>query len=616
MQLSDASFVVLDVETTGMSAATHRITEIAMLRVEGGKITERFESLINPEQYIPPFIAEYTGITNAMIFGKPTFRELAPELSKFVRESGASPVIVGHNVRFDHGFLTESYKKAGDLLFSAPEVNHYLTLCTCKLALRMLPKLQRRTLKHVSDYFGIKIKARHRAMGDAEATAKVLLHFLEMAEDELECEALEDLLRLQNKKTPPAKPRSKQFTSLKDQVHEFPERPGVYIMRDSRKQVLYVGKANDLRERVGGYFSTSSMAQSSKHARMMKAVREITYEETGSELSALLRESLTIKALKPRFNTLERRFKSSCFLRIDVQNLFPRLDSVREPASDGAEYYGPFRSRKSVEALIEVLNRSFQLRECGDEFRVKKGSKPCFYYDIGRCGAPCAGIQSSEDYGSEVDRLRKFLSSGEAGILSLVKQMMENASDRLDFEEAQYLKLRFEEMKKVFGTGDRPFAAINANDYVILLPNTSGQAEIYFVRYGRLAKQVVVGSDQLLKSADWFRKQIRNYYSESIPAIPPECGKAEVDEMRILAGWSERQKRNGCSIVYLGAKDDAMIRELVAALTDVLKVEIRIPTAAKPIITTKKKVAKDFMFTPETVQTAKRLTLKPMTLRK
>jgi DNA polymerase-3 subunit epsilon len=196
MRIDDASYVVLDVETTGLSAQQHRVIELAMVRVERGKVTSRFETLINPEQYIPPFIAQYTGITNAMVYGKPSFSEALPEITEFLRAREHS-VIVGHNVSFDHGFLFYSFERAGAQFEISMECGVPHLLCTCKLARRLLPQLKRKSLKHIQDYYGIRNTRQHRAMGDAEATAKVLVEFLKLAPD-YDLVLLEDLLRFQS----------------------------------------------------------------------------------------------------------------------------------------------------------------------------------------------------------------------------------------------------------------------------------------------------------------------------------------------------------------------------------------------------------------------------------
>jgi len=609
--IREASFVVLDIETTGLSAMNHRITEIALLRVEGGAIVDRHDMLINPEQYISPFIAEYTHITNAMVFGRPNFIERAPELAQWIGASGP-PIIVGHNVQFDKSFLVQSFIRANDPHPIASGFAALPTLCTCRLAKR-LTNLQRRGLEHVANHFGIKIKQRHRAMGDAEATAQVLIQFLKMAE-ELGCEEVGDLVKLQFRKPEQVKRTSIQRT-LQEKVHEFPQRPGVYIMRDTRKGVIYVGKAKDLRDRVGSYFSNAVIASGTKHQRMMKAVRTIEYEETGSELSALLRESRMIKEFKPQFNRLERSYKSWAFLKLDVQNLFPKLEAVREPALDGAEYYGPFRYRSSVEALIEVLNRSFTLRECNDSFSVKPGNKPCFYYDIGRCKAPCASLESPIEYGSEVERLRQFLAAGEEGILSLVEQMTQDAAEKLLFEEAQFLKERYLELKKVMGSGEREVSSINSNNCILLTKIDDGKAEVFFVRFGRLLKQSVLTLEQLPEIEVWFQKQLRYYYATGATAIPPECGKPEIDEMRILAMWIERAKRDESStIIYVNEAHDVVLPTLVSAAYSVLGAGIALIPAPGPAEEFQPVVSHPIgiTFTPEGLETARRLTTKPM----
>jgi DNA polymerase-3 subunit epsilon len=590
MRIDEASFVVLDTETTGLSPHQHRIIELAMLRVEGGKIRERFETLINPEQYIPPFIAQYTGITNAMVYGKPSFQEALPEIVQFIEQRPHS-VIVGHNVSFDHGFLFNSFERSGNAFTLSMEAGVPHMLCTCKLARRMLPQLTRKSLKHVQDYYGIRNTRQHRAMGDAEATAKILLEFLKLA-PEYELELLEDLLRFQSSRVGAPKKTTKKQVALRDQVRKFPERPGVYTMLDRSGHVLYVGKAKSLRDRVSSYFIQSN-TYGTKLGQLMRAVREIRYEETGSELSALLLESKRIKELGPRFNSMERRYKSQTFLRLDLQNDFPRLTAVREPGDDGSEYYGPFRSYDSVVALIDVLNRSFTLRECGDDFRPSAKSKPCFYYEIKRCNAPCALRESKEEYAREVERLRQFLAAGEQGVLALVQKMMFEAAERLDFEEAQFHKIRLFELQRVLGRGERPLASLNTNDFVILNRTSYGSCEVLFVRFGRLVKQVVLVSEPP-NLEEWFYKQLRVYYG-SASAVPPACGKPEIDEMRILSHWAEQRRKKGSTIVYIGENWEDSVARLVRELRPLVgqqEMKLTTPATSKPKAKARKLVAK------------------------
>jgi DNA polymerase-3 subunit epsilon len=547
-----------------------------------------------------------------MVYGKPSFSEALPEITEFLRAREHS-VIVGHNVSFDHGFLFYSFERAGAQFEISMECGVPHLLCTCKLARRLLPQLKRKSLKHIQDYYGIRNTRQHRAMGDAEATAKVLVEFLKLAPD-YDLVLLEDLLRFQStrisaprttqrvrpailpsaakpkreaKLTAPVRAnvesaprRTKKQVELRERVRQFPTRPGVYTMRDRHGTVLYVGKAKVLRDRVSSYFIQSN-TQGTKLAQLMRSVREITYEETGSELSALLLESKRIKELHPRFNSMERRYKSQTFLKLDLQHDFPRLTAVREPAEDGSEYYGPFRSYDSVVALIDVLNRSFTLRECGDEFKASIKSKPCFYHEIKRCNAPCALMESRDEYRKEVERLRAFLAAGEEGVLSCVRNMMMEAAERLDFEEAQFLKIRLFELQRVLGRGERPLASLNTNDFVILNQTTYGSCEVLFVRYGRLVKQAVL-AEMPTNIEEWFYRQLRMYYG-AVSAVPPACGKPEIDEMRILSHWAEQRRRKGSTIVYLGTNWEDSVARLVRELRPLLAQTV-LPTVSLPIL--------------------------------
>ncbi|MFI5201437.1 MAG: exonuclease domain-containing protein, partial [Candidatus Kapaibacterium sp.] len=541
-------------------AARHRITELAMVRLQSGAVAESFQALVNPEQFIPRFITQHTGITNAMVYGKPTFGEIIPEINNFVAQS-STPILAGHNVSFDHGFLAESFIRVGQSFHSA----HGL-LCTCRLARRLLPQLHSKSLKSVQDYFGIKNSRQHRALGDAEATAKILARFIDLA-GEMEIETLEDFLRLQYAKPNYARRKTKREVSLREKVREFPERPGVYTMTSANGTVLYVGKAKNLHNRVASYFSESN-TEGTKLVKMMRAVREITYEETGSELSALLLESRKIKEYHPRFNSLDRWYKPQSFLRLDVQNDFPELSFIREPASDGAEYFGPFKSREAAEALMEILNHAFKLRECGEKFHIGENVKPCLYYDIQRCNAPCALLQSKEEYRLEVRRLQEFLAAGDEGILAHVEQIMRQSADRLDFEEAEFYKRRLFELRRVLGTGDRPTASVSSNDFVILNPMDSVQCEVLFVRFGRLVKQAIVNRAHFQSLQPWAERQVRHYYG-AMSAIPPMAGKPEIDEMRILARWVEQSKKRGGLIVYIEPDWQASVEKIVTKLKEI-----------------------------------------------
>ncbi|SRR5579883_1223559 len=598
MLVRDTSFVVVDVETTGLSSTRHRITEIGLVRVEGGKIVESYQQLLNPEQFIPAFITHHTGISNAMVYGQPRFEDALPGIQQFLSKQDAF-VLTGHNVKFDYGFLVESFTRANQELTLSDAAGAQHLLCTCRLARRLLPQLRSKSLESVQAYFGIRNAKQHRALEDAEATAKVLSRFIDLAA-ELDIHSLQDFLRLQFVRPNYGRRQTKRHLSLREKVRAFPERPGVYTMMNASGEVLYVGKAKNLRDRVSSYFSRAN-TEGTKLTQLMRLAKDITFEETGSELSALLLESKKIKEFRPRFNSMERWYKPQSFVRLSLNEAFPTLSFAREPAEDGGEYYGPFKSREATEALIEILNRAFKLRECGDKFRIGADVKPCIYYEIKRCDAPCALLQSEGDYRLEVKRLQEFLAAGHEGILAMVEKMMMAAAERLDFEEAQFLKFRLIELQRVLGSGERPSASVSASDYVILNPTANGECEVLFVRYGRLIKQKILGVLNLDIARSWLERQLRMYFGPTA-AIPPECGKPEIDEMRILSRWVEESRRKGSTIVYLNERQEESVEQIVKELRRIL-VPIHIVT--EPTVS---EVLKDSTKKTST----KRLTLKPM----
>jgi DNA polymerase-3 subunit epsilon len=192
--LKNTNFLVVDVETTGLSAEGDRITEIAFVNVINGRITNEFSTLINPRQYIPRFITELTGITNEMVSGKPDFKKSLPLIKDFLSNINGMIVLCGHNVSFDHRFINSSLERAGEQKLILQ------TLCTARLARRLKLGLQSKSLYSLSKHFKIHVSRRHRALDDAKATAIILINFLNKLVNEFDYETLEELLSFQHKK--------------------------------------------------------------------------------------------------------------------------------------------------------------------------------------------------------------------------------------------------------------------------------------------------------------------------------------------------------------------------------------------------------------------------------
>lgn len=233
----------------------------------------------------------------------------------------------------------------------------------------------------------------------------------------------------------PADPREK--------VREFPTTAGVYLMKDARGRVIYVGKAVNLRSRAGSYF-TAAAATDRRTCDLVPEIADIDFLETDSEVDALLLEARLIKDVQPRFNQELKDDKTFPYLEIVTGEDFPRVEFTRKPRSKGAKLYGPFASAKQLRGAIAVLQKVFKFRTCaldieeGDE--KWRWFRPCLLASINQCTAPCNLRISKEEYRDSIRRLRLFLDGGKAGVLRALRKEMQAASQELLFEKAARLR--------------------------------------------------------------------------------------------------------------------------------------------------------------------------------
>lgn len=539
--ISDATFVVTDIETTGLSPERDRITEVACVYVIGGEVAEEKRTLVNPGRFIPQAIQQMTGITNAMVLAAPKGEEIFPSIRGWYPSEA---IFTAHNASFDHGFLDASFRRHGIDPFAARP------LCTARLARRLLPARKGWSLAHLANYFGVKIRGRHTALGDARATAEVLLNLLELMQSEHGVETIDEAISFQYRKVGSLGGPTPKGKALAPVLSTLPMSPGVYRMIDRRGQVLYVGKAKSLRDRVSSYFRPGA-AHTKKIAEMVRRVSTIQVEETGSDLAALLLESKLIKQLQPKYNTMQKRIRSYAFIRLDVADPFPTIGMAREVEADGAEYFGPFAGRRAAEALIETIQSVFRIRKCEAPLIPSLAVIPCIYHQIHRCNAPCALMESEAGYREEVERLRATLSGADKGIVSLVEAKMQAHAEALEFEEAGVLRDQWMELQKIFQRKERIADSVNTNNVVIVLPAVEmGKMEVFLIRFGRLARQIKMSRRFPEKG---MRRLLEKVYFDGSVA-PPHYRKEEIDEVRIIASYLFRHREVG-SFIYLEEGD-------------------------------------------------------------
>ena len=325
--LDEAAFVVFDLETTGLSAARDRICEIGAVRVERLELVDRFESLVNPGVPLPAPVERLTGLRLADLRLAPPPRRVLPRFLTFARDD----LLVAHNAGFDQRFLEhELLVREGRRLSEPP-------LCTAALARRLLEgRLRRVSLASLAHFFGVGTTPCHRALPDAEATAEVLLCLIGLAQ-ELGARRLSDLRAL-------AAPRKRRVYGKRALARRAPSRPGVYLFRDKHDQVLYVGRARDLRARLRSYFRSERQRPSVEAALL--ALERIEWRELGSELEAALEELRLIRELSPPANSRSRRKEHGVYLR-------PRGDELvvtKQPTE-----LGPLTSRRQASLAARAL---------------------------------------------------------------------------------------------------------------------------------------------------------------------------------------------------------------------------------------------------------------------
>ena len=416
LPLTEIDFVVVDLETTGGSPVDDAITEIGAVRFHGLERIGSFQTLVDPERPIPPYIAHLTGIDDRVVAGAPALPQILPSFLEFAR--GA--VIVAHNASFDVGFLNANLLRLDYEVLPTPAI------CTAKLARRLVwPDVPNVKLQTLATYFRTRTKPIHRALEDAEATGEVLQGLLDVGQH-LGILTLGELAHA-------CSARGRPHYAKIALAQELPRSPGVYVFRDRADQILYVGKANDLRARVKSYFYGD---ERKKVQDLVASVTRIEALETGGELEALVLEIRLIAEHLPRFNAHGKRWRRFAYLKLDPAEAWPRLKIARSvDPTDGATYLGPFATSGRATLAKEALEEAFRIRRCTRSMGRGTRFAPCALADMGRCQAPCDGRTDAERYGAMIAHLRASIRAPGALLRGLEIRMLDLASQER-FEEA------------------------------------------------------------------------------------------------------------------------------------------------------------------------------------
>lgn len=370
-------YAILDIETTGGQFNEEGITEIAIYKFDGHEVIDQFISLVNPEKPIQPFVVKLTGINNAMLRSAPKFYEVA----KRIIEITEGCILVAHNTSFDYRILRTEFKRLG-YDYIKP------TLCTVELSQKLIPGQPSYSLGKLVRALGIPVSDRHRASGDALATVKL---FKMLLAKDTEKEILISLIK--------AEIKSGLTPKLLDIVESLPNKTGIYYMHNEKGDLIYIGKSRNIKKRVNSHFT----GKTSKCKKIQVEVFAVTYEETGSELIALLKETEEIKINKPKYN------RSQC-KSIFEWALYDVLDANGYLTLQLQKADGRKKEITSFTSLQEGKNTLFRFtdkyRLCQKLNGLYETENGCFQHKIKECNGACLGLESPEAYN---ERVTEFL---------------------------------------------------------------------------------------------------------------------------------------------------------------------------------------------------------------
>jgi DNA polymerase III subunit epsilon len=423
--LADTVFCVLDLETTGSDRSADQITEIGVVKVRGGECLGTFQTLVNPGRAIPPRISVLTGLTDAIVAPAPRVESVLGTLMEFLGDA----VLVGHNVSFDLAFLRAALERDGRPGYQPAVVD------TVALARRLVrDEVPDCRLSTLASRFRLDHRPSHRALDDALATTDLLHLLLERAAG-LGVLGLDDLVSLSKLAGHPQAAKLALTARL-------PRTPGVYLFRGHADEILYVGKATNLRQRVRSYFGSDDRR---KIGPMLRETRAVDHLELPDALSAEVVEQRLIARSLPRYNRAGTRADTYCYVRLDTGSPWPRLAIVREPSATGV-HLGPLPSRTMAGLVVEAVEGALPLRRCSTRlpasYVAPLDATPCSAAQLGASRCPCAGQADAGEYRHLVDLAARTLTGDADPVSPLLVARMTDLAARRRFEEAAIVRDR------------------------------------------------------------------------------------------------------------------------------------------------------------------------------
>ena len=519
--LSEVTFVVVDLETTGGRPTDSAITEIGAVKVRGGEVLAEFHTLVDPGGPVPPFIQVLTGITTSMLIGAPTIEEVLPSFLEWARGS----VLVAHNAPFDVGFLRAAAASMG---YKWPG---FRVADTVRLARRAVTRdeVPNYKLSSLAAFFRATTTPDHRALDDARATVDVLHGILDRL-GPLGVTHLEDLETASD----PVPQDVRRKRTLADGL---PDSPGVYLFRGPKDEVLYVGTSTtSLRSRVRSYFTSSE-----KRPRMVEMVRiaeRVDPVPCATPLEARVRELRLIAEYSPRYNRRSRFPERMPWVRLTCEP-YPRLSVVREVRDEpGVAWIGPFASNGAAQLAVEALHEAFPIRQCTKHLplRPAAGASVCVLGEIGKCGAPCIGRVDQGVYDEVVAAVRDAMADDPGPLVERLAARIRALVATERFEDAAEVRDRMAAFLRGATRAQRTAPLARIPELAAAKRTDDGGWELVLVRHGKLAGTARVGRlDDPMPVIASLRVT-----GEHVPTPVAPASAAHPEETDLVLGWLEQ----------------------------------------------------------------------------
>lgn len=402
-------YAILDIETTGGKYNEEGITEIAVYKFDGHQVIDQFISLINPEQPIQPFVIGLTGINNEMLRNAPKFYEVAKRIVEITKDC----IVVAHNAQFDHRILRLEFKRLG---FDYERK----TLCTVELSKKLIPGQLSYSLGKLVRALGIPLSDRHRASGDALATVKL---FKMLLTKDVEKNILKESVRNE--------PSKRLDTKLIQIIDELPATTGVYYLHNEDGEIIYIGKSKNIRKRVNQHFTNDHP----KAKEIQKATVSVSFEATGNELIALLKENEEIKFNKPKYNRTNGKaiFNYALYQFKDEDGY---LNLKVEKADSRKKNITTFTGLQQAKSVLQFMLEDYKL--CQKFTGLHTGNGKCFSYTLKSCNGACAGMESPLEYNERVREMIEKYSYQDQNMLVVDRGREIDEKSALLVEEGEF----------------------------------------------------------------------------------------------------------------------------------------------------------------------------------